>query len=127
MAVKCPNRRNEGLEWLRSRGILVYSSILHNNLKVLGGIGDQVDILQRIPVDQQQIGKRAYELYEEHGRKTGHAAEDWEQAEHDIREMTHKPVKAEPEPEAKAKPKPEVKPGAKAEPEAEAKPEAKNK
>jgi len=73
----------------------------------------------------QRIGKRAYELYEEHGRKTGHAAEDWEQAEHDILEKTHKPVKAEPEPEAKAKPKPEVKPEAKAEPEAEAKPERK--
>ncbi len=77
----------------------------------------------------QQIGKRAYELYEEHGRKTGHAAEDWKQAEHEIRERIHKPVKTEPKPEAKAKPKPkpEVKPEAKAEPEteAEAKPERK--
>ena len=73
----------------------------------------------------QRIGKRAYELYEEHGRKTGHAAEDWKQAEHEIREKIHKPVKTEPKPEAKAKPKPEVEPEAKAEPEpqAEAKPE----
>jgi len=72
----------------------------------------------------QQIGQRAYELYEEHGRKTGHAAEDWEQAEHDIRQEIHKPDKTEPKPEAKAKPEPEVKPEAKAEtePRAEAKP-----
>jgi F-type H+-transporting ATPase subunit b len=80
----------------------------------------------------QQIGKRAYALYEEHGRKTGHAAEDWEQAEHEIREEIHESVKTEPKPEAKAKakakvkPKSEVEPEAKAEPEpeAEAKPEA---
>jgi F-type H+-transporting ATPase subunit b len=76
----------------------------------------------------QQIGKRAYELYEEHGRKTGHAAEDWEQAEHEIRKEIHKPDKTAPNPEAKTKPKPEVEPEAKAEPEpeAEAKHEAKN-
>jgi F-type H+-transporting ATPase subunit b len=76
----------------------------------------------------QQIGKRAYALYEEHGRKTGHAAEDWEQAEHEIREEIHESVKTEagPEAKAKAKPKSEVEPEAKAEaePEAEAKPEA---
>ncbi len=46
-------------EWLRSQGILVYPPILHDNFEVLGGIGDQVDILQWIAVDQQQIGKRA--------------------------------------------------------------------
>src|SRR6202140_4087379 len=46
-------------EWLRSKGVLVYPPILHDNLEVLGGIGDQVDILQWIAVDQQQIGKRA--------------------------------------------------------------------
>jgi F-type H+-transporting ATPase subunit b len=57
----------------------------------------------------QQIGKRAYELYEEHGRETGHAAEDWEQAEHEIREDIQKPVKTEPKPKAKAKPKSEAK------------------
>ncbi len=33
----------------------------------------------------QQIGKRAYELYEEHGSKTGYAAEDWKQAEQEIK------------------------------------------
>ena len=45
--------------WLRLQGILVYPPILHDNFEVLGGIGDQVDILQWIAVDQQQIGKRA--------------------------------------------------------------------
>jgi len=74
---------------------------------------------QKPSVLTQQIGKRAYELYEEHGRKTGHAAEDWEQAEHEIRKEIHKPVKAGPELEAKAKPKPEVKPEAKTEPKTE--------
>jgi F-type H+-transporting ATPase subunit b len=67
----------------------------------------------------QQIGQRAYELYEEHGHKAGHAAEDWEQAEHEIRKEILRPVKTGP--------KAEIKPRAKAnlEPEAEAKPEDK--
>jgi F-type H+-transporting ATPase subunit b len=60
----------------------------------------------------QQIGKRAYELYAEHGSKTGHAAEDWKQAEHEIRKEKLKPIKTEPKPEAK--------------PDAEAKSETKN-
>ncbi len=100
----------------------------------------------------QQIGKRAYELYEEHGSKTGHAAEDWTQAEHEIQKEIDKPVKTEPEPEAKpestvqpksenkanpesaveakpaskVEPKPEVKSKPKAEPETEVKPITKN-
>jgi hypothetical protein len=45
--------------WLWSRRILVYPPALHDNLKVLGGVGDQFDILQRVALDQQQIGKRA--------------------------------------------------------------------
>jgi hypothetical protein len=32
-----------------------------------------------------QIAKRAYELYEQRGRQDGRAAEDWEQAEREIR------------------------------------------
>jgi len=72
----------------------------------------------------QQIGKRAYELYEEHGHKEGLAVQDWEKAEREIRKEILDPFKTKPKPEAKAKPKPEVKPQAKAvlEPEAEAKP-----
>jgi F-type H+-transporting ATPase subunit b len=75
----------------------------------------------------QQIGKRAYELYEEHGHKEGLAVQDWEKAEREIRKEILDPFKTKPKPEAKAKPRPEVKPQAKAElePEAEAKPENK--
>lgn len=75
----------------------------------------------------QRIDKRAYELFEEHGRKTGHAAEDWEQAEHEIRKEIHKPDKTESKPAAQAKPKPEVKSEAKAEPESEADAKPENK
>jgi F-type H+-transporting ATPase subunit b len=77
----------------------------------------------------QQIGKRAYELYEEQGRNTGHAVEDWERAEREIRKASLDPVKTEPQPEDKAKPKTEVKSEEKAEPaiEAEAKSEKKVK
>lgn len=74
----------------------------------------------------QQIGKRAYALYEEHGSKEGLAAQDWEEAEREIRKENLKPVKTEPKPEAKARPKPEVKPQANVELEPEADPEAKN-
>jgi F-type H+-transporting ATPase subunit b len=81
----------------------------------------------------RRIGKRAYELYEEHGRKDGLAAQDWTTAESEIRKEISNPVKSEPAPEAKAEPKPEAKaepePKEKAEPKpevkAELKPEAK--
>jgi len=32
-----------------------------------------------------QVAQRAYELYEQAGRREGHAAQDWEKAEHEIR------------------------------------------
>jgi Protein of unknown function (DUF2934) len=35
--------------------------------------------------DTPQISKRAYELYEKRGRQNGQAAQDWAQAEHEIR------------------------------------------
>jgi F-type H+-transporting ATPase subunit b len=63
-----------------------------------------------------QIAKRAYELYEQRGRKNDSAIQDWSQAEREIRKGE---AKAEPKPEAKAEPKPE----AKAEPKPEAKAE----
>ena len=71
-----------------------------------------------------QIAKRAYELYEQGGRREGRAAQDWGQAEQEIRKDE---AKAEPKPEAKAEPKPEIqsKPEAKAEPKPEAKAEPK--
>src|ERR1022692_253982 len=89
---------------------------------------DKAEAQAKKPSDlTQQIGKRAYELYEEHGRKEGLAVQDWEKAEREIRKGIPDPAKAEPKPEAKAMPKPEVKPEAKAEsePEVEAKPENK--
>jgi H+-transporting ATPase len=58
-----------------------------------------------------QIAARAYELYEEQGRREGQSVQDWEKAEREIRKAD---VKAEPaaragaKPEAKAEPKPEA-------------------
>jgi len=89
-----------------------------------------------------QIAKRAYELYEEGGRKDDRADQNWKEAERQIlkagpkqeAKAKSKPeAKAEPKPDAKAEPKPEAKaepiPKAKAEPKpdakAEPKPEAK--
>jgi F-type H+-transporting ATPase subunit b len=88
----------------------------------------------------QQIDKRAYAFYEEHGRKEGLADQDWEKAEREIRKEILNPVKIERKPEAKpqanAELEPEAnaesaanaepKPEAKAEPEPESKPETKN-
>ena len=53
-----------------------------------------------------QIAKRAYELYEERGRLSDPAVQDWEKAEREIRKDE---AKTEPKPEAKAEPKPEAK------------------
>ena len=69
-----------------------------------------------------QIAKRAYELYEQQGRKSDSAIQNWSQAEQEIR--NHK-VKVEPKSETKAEPKPEAKVEAKPETKVEPKPEAK--
>ena len=43
-------------------------------------------LLSKTPVDvRAQIARRAYELYELHGRQQGHADQDWPQAEREIR------------------------------------------
>ena len=52
-----------------------------------------------------QIAKRAYELYEQQGRKSDSADRDWGQAAREIRGQTN----AEPRPEPRIKPKPEAK------------------
>jgi len=40
----------------------------------------------RTPVDlTPQIAKRAYEIFENHGHEDGHATQDWDQAEKEIR------------------------------------------
>ncbi|MBP1778151.1 MAG: Calcium-transporting ATPase, partial [candidate division NC10 bacterium] len=53
--------------------------------RVLGAVAKK-------PVDvTPQIAKRAYELYEQRGRQDGRAAQDWAQAEREIRkEEPHK-------------------------------------
>jgi hypothetical protein len=40
--------------------IFVDRAILHNHQKVFAGVFDELDIFQRIAVDQQQIGERAF-------------------------------------------------------------------
>jgi H+-transporting ATPase len=63
-----------------------------------------------------QIATRAYELYEEQGRRDGQSVQDWDKAEREIRKAD---VQAEPEakatakPESKSEPKPEAKAKAK--------------
>src|SRR5262252_4695659 len=54
-----PTRDMNRPERLWSRGVFVYPPVLHDNFEVLGGVGDQVNILQRVALDQQQIGERA--------------------------------------------------------------------
>ena len=91
-------------------------------------------LLTKKPFDlTPQIATRAYELYEQRGRRDGQADQDWLKAEREVKaepkpeaKSEAKPeVKAEPKPEAKAEPKPEAKAEPKSETEAEPKPEAK--
>jgi HlyD family secretion protein len=61
-----------------------------------------------------QISKRAYELYEERGRQSDPAVQDWEVAQQEIQKEEAKAepkteVKAESKPETKTEPKPEIK------------------
>ena len=65
---------------------------------------DQAQAQAKTPSDlSRRIGKRAYELYEEHGRKDGLAAQDWETAESEMRKENIEPAKTEPKSE-EAKP-----------------------
>jgi len=91
-------------------------------------------LLAKKPFDlTPQIATRAYELYEQRGRRDGQADQDWLKAEREVKaepkpeaKSEAKPqVKAEPKPEAKAEPKPEVKAEPKPEVKAEPKPEVK--
>jgi hypothetical protein len=77
-----------------------------------------------------QIAKRAYELYEQKGRKSDSAGQDWSQAEREIRKGENKggpkpETKTEPKPETKVESKPEAKTEPKPEGKVEPKPEAK--
>ncbi|MEX2117337.1 MAG: DUF2934 domain-containing protein [Bacteroidota bacterium] len=69
-----------------------------------------------------KIAKRAYELYEQSGRKSDSATQDWSQAEREIRKGE---AKAEAKPDAKVEAKADPKPEAKVEPKPEAKTEPK--
>ena len=45
-----------------------------------------LNVVTKKPIDvTQQIANRAYELYEQQGRHVGHAVQDWEKAEQEIR------------------------------------------
>ena len=44
---------------------------------------------------QEQISRRAYELYERRGREAGHETEDWLQAEAELASERTKPVAGE--------------------------------
>lgn len=41
-----------------------------------------------------EIRRRAYKLYEQHGRADGHALEDWAQAEADVLDSKRRPAAA---------------------------------
>jgi H+-transporting ATPase len=69
-----------------------------------------------------QIAARAYELYEREGHQAGRSAQNWDQAEQEIRATQ---AKAEPKAEATPAPKAVSTSGAKAEPEPEIKSDAK--
>jgi hypothetical protein len=43
---------------------------------------------------QEQIRRRAYELYEERGRENGHDLADWLQAESEVRQQKSKAMAA---------------------------------
>ena len=46
---------------------------------------------------QEQIRRRAYELYEQRGRTDGHELEDWLQAEYEIKGMQASAASASPQ------------------------------
>jgi hypothetical protein len=97
------------------------------------------DAKAKTPSDlRPQIATRAYELYEQQGRRDGQSLQNWEKAEREIRKdqaqaepkpqtkVELKPeVKAEPKPETKPEPKPEAKTETAPEIQPEVKPEAK--
>ncbi len=75
-----------------------------------------------------QIATRAYELYEQQGRRDGQSAQNWDKAEREIRKDEAKPepkleTKADSKTEAKPEPTPKV--GAEAKPTVKPQPESK--
>src|ERR1019366_4021992 len=78
------------LPWWQMLAIFVYAIVsclvVNDGIKVAMIIWRVLNAVAKKPVDvTPQIAKRAYELYEKRGRQDGRAAQDWEQAEHEIR------------------------------------------
>jgi H+-transporting ATPase len=82
-------------------------AIAEPNSTVKAGPTHEAKAKAKTPTDlTPRIATRAYELYEEGGRKEGAARQNWEKAESEIRNAQ---VKAEPPRETKAESKPAVK------------------
>jgi plasma-membrane proton-efflux P-type ATPase len=80
------------LPWYQPLAIFVYAMvsclIVNDALKVAMIKWRVTNAVARQPVDiTQQVSKRAYEIYEQEGRHDGHAAQDWAQAEREIRKV----------------------------------------
>ena len=41
-------------------GVLVDPAVFHDEIEILGGVADEIEMLQRIAVDQDQVGQRAF-------------------------------------------------------------------
>jgi P-type E1-E2 ATPase len=78
------------LPWWQMLAIFMYAIVsclvVNDGLKVAMIRWRVLNAVAKKPVDvTPQIAKRAYELYEKRGRQDGQAAQDWKQAEHEIR------------------------------------------
>jgi H+-transporting ATPase len=83
------------LPWWQTLAIFAYAMVsclvVNDAVKIAMIKWRVLNAVAKKPVDvTPQIAKRAYELYEKRGRQDGRAAQDWEQAERE--------VKAEPKP-----------------------------
>lgn len=78
------------LPWWQMLAIFVYAMVsclvVNDGMKVAMIRWRVPNAVAKKPVDlTPEIANRAYELYEKRGRQDGRAAQDWEQAEHEIR------------------------------------------
>jgi H+-transporting ATPase len=78
------------LPWWQMLAIFVYAMVsclvVNDGMKVAMIRWRVPNAVAKKPVDlTPQVANRAYELYEKRGRQDGRAAQDWEQAEHEIR------------------------------------------
>ena len=80
------------LPWSQTFVIFAYAMvsclIINDAVKVAMIKWRVLNAVAKKPVDvTPQIARRAYELYEQQGRHDGHAVQDWDQAEQEIRKM----------------------------------------